>query len=120
MTTGSSLCAFVPENKIKNYLGKDQMAQEALFVRKSTTWIRIDKNKKEKPQHIELIKFLNNNYYKVTENFVKNAIIKLSEKDIDDILNEVDDYISEDRKNLIRMFLKRKIEDLRKIYKEGD
>jgi hypothetical protein len=113
---GSSLCALVPDSKLKSYLGNDLMLLNSLIVTKSQSWVRIDGTKKNKALHIDIVKYLKDNYYDETIEFVKNAVRKLNDDKIKDILNEVREYISDNRSQLIRIYLNKKIKDLRLIY----
>lgn len=115
---GSSLCSLVPENKINNYLGNDKSALESLIVNKSETLIRINEKSKKKEKHINVIKFLKDNYYKRTYQFVRKVVLLLNDKKLNEILDEVNEYISEERRKLILIFLKRKIKDLKEIYEK--
>lgn len=113
---GSSLCALVKESQIKDYLSsRDKLKFNALVDTSS----RIDGKSRRKPTHKEIIQYLHDNFYDETKDFVKLIIQKLDEKAIEDILNSVKEYISDNRYQLIKKYLQQKIIILKSIYGEG-
>ena len=62
----SSLCAYVKESKIKDYLGKDKLLWKSLVDTKSKSLIRISSNDTKQPTHMAMVKFLKKNYYSQT------------------------------------------------------
>lgn len=62
----SSLCAYVSETKIDQYLGKDQMLWKSLVDTKSKSLIRITVRDQKLPTHAEVLRFLKKNYYNQT------------------------------------------------------
>lgn len=117
---GSSLCALVKESQIKDYLSsRDKLKFNALVDTSSRSLIRIDGKSRRKPTHKEIIQYLHDNFYDETKDFVKLIIQKLDEKAIEDILNSVKEYISDNRYQLIKKYLQQKIIILKSIYGEG-
>lgn len=118
---GSSLCCYVPEEQICDYLGNDFQKFSSLVDSKSRSRIRIDKKAKKEPTHLEVLKYIRKNYYKETFEFVERIISNISELKINEILEEsAEDLISENRKVLIIRFLLEKINNMNKIYKEDE
>lgn len=62
----SSLCAYVKESKIKDYLGKDKLLWKSLVDTKSKTLIRIASNDTKQPTHLTMVEYLKKNYYEHT------------------------------------------------------
>lgn len=116
---GSSLCALIKENEIHDYLvNKDKLKFISLVDTSSRTLIRIDGNNKKIPTHKEVIKYLHDNYYNETHEFVDFIIKKLNENKIENILDNVKKYISNNRYQLLKKYLLNKINILKDIYKE--
>lgn len=110
---GSSLCCYIQETKIDSYLGNDKVRFQSLVDSKSTSRIRIDKNTKKEPTHLEVIKFLKEEYYNYVIDTVKIIIYNINEKSIDSILDSYTGIMSEKRKALIKKFLIEKLGLLR-------
>ena len=55
----SSLCAYVKEERIKQYLGKDMLLWKSLVDTKSRAIIRITGQDKKAPTHLEMLKYVN-------------------------------------------------------------
>ena len=62
----SSLCAYVKESKIKDYLGKDKLLWKSLVDTKSKSLIRIASNDTKQPTHLTMVEYLKKNYYEHT------------------------------------------------------
>ena len=119
---GSSLCCYIKESDIDSYLGKDLNRANALVTTKSKTRIRLNPLIKKEPTHIEVLEYLNktekyNNYCKM---FVKKISQTLTNQKISDILKEYpENILSEKRKELIYLFLTKKINIINNIFKGG-
>lgn len=101
---GSSLCSYVTEDKIEEFLGKDKNKFYSLVNTKSRSRIRIDKYEKKEPTHLEVMKYLKEN---MREEFDKNLLIinkKINEENINLILNKTE-KISKQREILIRKYI---------------
>lgn len=110
---GSSLCSYIPENQIDDFLGTDRLKFNALVDTKSRSRIRIDKHNKKEPTHLEVIEYLKanrkdfyNNLNNVNENINRDKIRKIL-----DNINE----ISVKRKELIEKYILKKIELINKV-----
>ncbi len=113
----SSLCAYVSEAKINQYLGKDRMLWNSLVDTKSKSRIRITVSDQRLPTHAEVLTYLRKMYYNQTENVVNNIEKFVTEENICDILNRYDEVLSEKRKLLIKKYLLSKIRIMSAIYK---
>lgn len=113
----SSLCAYVSESKIDQYLGKDQMLWKSLVDTKSKSLIRITISDQKLPTHTEVLRFLKKKYYNQTKNMVNSIEKFMTEENICDILNKYDEVLSKKRKVLIKKYLLSKIHIMDNIYK---
>lgn len=119
---GSSLCCYIPEEKINSYLGKDKQRFESLVNSKSTSRIRIDSKEKKEPKHLEVLTHIIN-FYKHPQIWVLlNKINQvINEKNIDEILLEYNNtLLSKHRKELIKKFLLRKVELMNEVIKRKE
>lgn len=116
---GSSLCCYVNNGQLDQIFGRDPGPFRALVDTKSRSIIRIDSSRKAQPRHKEVVKYLLLEYPE-TVDICKQFLGRLSDKDIDDLLNIYQTEILNPRKNeLIRRFLKRKLEILRELAEGG-
>ncbi len=83
----SSLCAYVKESKIKDYLGKDKLLWKSLVDTKSKSLIRIMGNDAKQPTHLAMIEFLKKNYYNQTIEVVKKIETFVTEEAVGTILD---------------------------------
>ncbi len=107
---GSSLCCYVEESKIDDYIGKDIQRFNALVNTKSTSRIRIDKYKKKEPTHLEVLNFLREKKYENVEQMIKQIKYNINECFLNELLQKYDNIISEKKKNLVNKFLLGKID----------
>ena len=116
---GSSLCCYVNSTKLDQMFQKDTRPFEAFVTSKSRSSIRVDGSKKSPPTHNDVVRYLLKNYYSITYNCAKSFLNCLDDKKIDKILDEYPEYILEPRKkDLIKKFLKRKLEILQGLIEE--
>ena len=104
---GSSLCSYIKEEKIEEFLGKDQLKFKALVDTKSTSRIRIDKYNKKEPTHLEVVKYLKENYKKEFDKNLRNLNEKANRAAIEKIIDDIEE-ISEKRKELIKRYMNAK------------
>lgn len=112
----SSLCAYVPESKIDQYLGRDQMLWRSLVDTKSRSLIRITARDKKMPTHLEMLDFLYKEYYTQTRGIVSRIEESVTEENLCDILKQYDEALSEKRKTLIKRYLLSKVQMMKNIY----
>lgn len=115
---GSSLCCYIKEEDIRNKKN-DLQWFNAILESKSTSIIRIDKLKKKKPKHIEVIMYLKQKFYSETISFVKIIKDNLTESEIEEIIETYSyNVLSEERKDFLKKYLKEKVKKLLEIYNE--
>ncbi len=113
----SSLCAYVPEGKINQYLGKDLMLWKSLIDTKSKSIIRITCQDKKQPAHSEIVRYVRQNYYEQTIDVVTKIESVITEKMLDAIMDKYKDLLSMAKINLIKKYLLSKAQLLREIYR---
>lgn len=113
----SSLCAYISEKNIPNYMGKDKNRWNSLIDTKSKSLIRCREIDEKRPTHLEVLKYLKENYFNDTYVFAKNIVSLLTEEKIYSILDLYsEDGLSEKKKILILKFLLDKIKMMNYIY----
>lgn len=113
----SSLCAYISEKNIPNYMGNDKNRWNSLIDTESKSLIRCREIDEKRPTHLEVLKYLKENYYNDTYVFAKNIVSLLTEEKIYSILDLYsEDGLSEKKKILILKFLLDKIKMMNYIY----
>lgn len=116
---GSSLCCYVNDSQVDKMFGKDPGPFNALVTTKSRSIIRIDGSRKTLPQHKEVVQYLLMAYPE-THDICERFLERLNYEIIDDLLRVYQPEILSPRKNeLIRRFLKKKLEILEELEKGG-
>lgn len=116
---GSSLCCYVNDTQLDKMFGRDPGPFNALVDTKSKSITRIDGSRKKTPQHKEVVKYLLQEYPE-TNDICKRFLQRLDSGVIDNLLNMYQPEILSPRKNeLIRRFLKRKLEILDELLREA-
>ena len=111
---GSSLCSYIKEEKIKDFLGKDKIRFESLVNTKSTSRIRINKYKKKEPTHLEVITYLKENKNQEFNKNLNRINERLNKKEVENIIDNIEE-ISEERKKLIKKYIWAKIKLINKV-----
>ena len=101
----SSLCAYVAESKINQYLGNDLMLWKSLVDTKSKSIIRISSRDTKQPTHLEVIKYIHNNYFEQTIDIVKKINELLTEDVICIVVDKCIEMLSMNKTGLIKMYL---------------
>lgn len=114
----SSLCAYVKEDRIKQYLGKDMLLWKSLVDTKSRSIIRITGHDKKAPTHLEMLKFLKKQYYRETKDIVQMMEERISEEAVCRILDKYKESLSEEKRALIKKYILAKVELLKNVYKK--
>lgn len=109
----SSLCCYIRDENIDNYLGNDKLRFMALVDSKSTSRIRIDRHLKKEPSHLKVMEFLYKNHYSAVIGTVKKAVNALDEKAIIELVEQFNQILSKKRRRLIMRFLLEKLKLLR-------
>lgn len=112
---GSSLCCYETEEDLSLCL-RDKMKFNALVDSKSKSMIRIDKYKKKKPTHLQVIEYIKDKFYEDTIDFVINVGKILTDNKIDSIMNIYEGYLSANREDVIKKFVKYKVHKLLNVY----
>ncbi len=112
----SSLCCYILEQNIKNYLGKDYNRLKSLVRTKSKSIVRLDGKNKVRPMHEEVLAYINLNYNSEIKDFVEKIKLIINADNLDALLNGYPEVIlSKARKSLIKLFLLEKVSLLTKI-----
>ena len=113
----SSLCAYLSENQINGYLGNDKLRWRSLVETKSRSLIRRTIKEEKLPTHLEMMKYIKEKYFDVTEDLVKKIISVMTATNIRDILKLYDENeLSQNKKSIIEKFLLEKTTDLQHLY----
>lgn len=118
---GSSLCCYVKDSEVETYIGKDVLRFDSLVNSKSKSIIRIDGTKKAHPRHLDVAKFLLNQY-PVAQAIAGRFVERLTEEVVDSLLEQYSAAILNPQKNvLIRRYLIKKRDMLTDLLKgKGD
>lgn len=116
----SSLCAYVRESKVEQYLGKDLVLWKSLVDTKSKSLIRITNKDKGQPTHLEVLKFLRKQYFMQTLDTVKKIEAVVTEQAICVIVEKYGEVLSIKRKELIKKFLISKVQIMKEVYKNKE
>lgn len=115
---GSSLCCYINEDRLDEYLGKDRNRLNALVDTKSRSAIRIDPSIKKGPKHSDVVKYLFDKYPK-SKMIADNMIEKMTESSIKELINAYPvTLVSQKRKQLLGIFLKEKVNLLTRLRNE--
>ena len=116
---GSSLCCYVEDSQIDQYLGRDLQRINSLVDTQSKSIIRLDPNSKRLPSHSEVVRFLINKYPYAREK-TGQILEKLTDIRIRELLDLYpDELLPQKRKELLLRFLTKKIELLDQIRSEA-
>ena len=106
--------------KVSQYLGKDRLMWKSLIETKSRSIIRISCKDQKQPTHLEVLRYLKDNYYLQTKDFAKMTVTTVTETAVCDILNKYGEILSPKRQELIKRYLLSKVQLLETVYKEGE
>lgn len=116
---GSSLCCYVTDKQINQYLGKDKARFLSLVDTKSRSAIRIEGNSKKEPTHSDVIRFLVKHFPYASE-AATNVLSRLNEDEIKALLDcYPSELLSSERKKLLFHFLYEKKKLLERIISEA-
>lgn len=114
---GSSLCCYVKDEDVDEYLGNDVNRFNSLVDTKSRSMIRIDGFKKKRPTHAEVITKLME-YYEITKSLSEQYISILSREKIDELMDLYIGVLSDKKIKLLKKYLEHKMILLRQILDE--
>jgi len=106
---GSSLCCYIPESQIEDFLGNDKVRFQSLVDSKSKSRIRINKELRREPTHLSVLNYLRVNHYHEIIEIVKTIKDSINEHTIDSMLDKYDTVLSPNKKLLIKRFLLEKV-----------
>lgn len=113
----SSLCAYISEEKIEEYFGKDKNRWKALVDTKSRSLIRCTVSDEKRPTHLDVLKYLRENYFEETCDFAKKIVTLMTEERVYAILNLYsEEELSSNKKRLILKYLLEKRRMLKNVY----
>ncbi len=117
----SSLCAYMNEKDLVACLGKDKVKWKSVVETKSRSIIRITSKDTKKPTHLEILQYICENYYEETKETVSKIILRITEENIDRILQEyTNEVLSANKKKIIKKFLLSKVEKMQEVYFEKE
>lgn len=118
---GSSLCCYLNEESIDEFLGKDQVRFDALVNSKSKSRIRICAKNKKEPTHLEVLNHLYKNYAEEVIPFLICISKNLTPATIRPILMKyVDaDLLTLKRSRLIKKYLLKKVGFIQELLQKG-
>lgn len=106
----SSLCCYILDENIKNYLGNDMKRIDSIVRTKSRSMVRIDEKNKKRPTHEDVIVYINKQYHEEVKDFIEKIKLKITASNIDIMLADYPEIlVSNDRKKLIKLFLLEKV-----------
>lgn len=114
----SSLCAYIAEPKINQYLGNDLMLWKSLIDTKSKSIIRIHCQDIKQPTHLEVMKYIHHNYLEQTVDIVKKIEEVLTEDSVHMIIGKYKEMLSVNKTSLIEKYLFSKVQLLKEVYGE--
>ena len=113
---GSSLCCYINEGAVVDYLGKDINRFDALTNSKSRSMIRIDGFNKKRPTHAEVVRIIIQQYPEAVK-FSEFTITRMTWEAIENLLDAYEGILSKNKRELIKKFLIRKVNLLEQISK---
>ena len=118
---GSSLCAFISDERVASYLGKDKMRWHSLIDTKSKSLIRRTVDDNIRPTHLEMLQYIHDIYFYETNAFCNKIIQNLTDLKIRSVIDEGSEgLLSDHKRELIFKFIREKISLLKKIYCEKE
>lgn len=113
----SSLCAYLKEKELTACLGNDKMKWKSVVDSKSRSIIRISANDVQRPTHLEVLKYIRANYFEDTKELASKMISRITEENIDIILEQYSDsQLLPNKKKVIKKFLLSKVDMMHEVY----
>lgn len=117
---GSSLCCYVREDQLQDYLGKDKLRLESLVNTKSKSLARINPYNKKRPLHTDVVRHLLLKYpaaKSVATHFVDVFTLEVIQSLVEVYPEEL---VSSSRKELLTKYLAEKVRLLEDILAEDN
>lgn len=108
----SSLCSYVNDSIIKKSMN-DKVWLNSQFDSKSKSLIRING---KKIRHSDFVRYLKENFYFETIDFVNNIKLKFTDNVIDELIDTYNNLLSNEKVSLLKIYLKSKVKLLLSIY----
>ena len=116
---GSSLCSYISESQVKEYLGNDMLRWNALVDTKSRSRIRRTVFEKKQPTHLMVLNYIKEHYNLIFRTFSEKILTQIKENKICDCLNKYSvEELSDNKKILIKRYLLEKCKMLERVYLE--
>lgn len=113
----SSLCAYIAEEQIESYLGRDKNRWKSLVDTKSKSIIRCTESDQARPTHLTVLNYINERFSNETNEFVRKIVFLLTEENISAILNRyLENELSDKKKILIKNYLLCKVQMMKEVY----
>jgi Uncharacterized protein related to capsule biosynthesis enzymes len=113
----SSLCAYLSGSKLEAYFGRDMRLWNSLVDTKSKSLIRIKESDTKMPTHLDVMKYLVDEYYDAAYPYVMKIRQNIASDKISNLLNEyTETELPAAKKQIIGKFLISKIEMLTKVF----
>jgi Uncharacterized protein related to capsule biosynthesis enzymes len=113
----SSLCAYLSGSKLETYLGKDMRLWNSLVDTKSKSLIWIKESDIKMPTHLEVMKYIADEYYETAYPYVARIRYNITSDRISSLLSEYSEIeLSVVKKKIISRFLFSKIEMLEEVF----
>lgn len=117
----SSLCAYLLGSRVETYLGKDIILWSSLVDTKSKSLIRIKEKDIKMPTHLDVIKYIAEEYYDMAYSYVTKIRQNITSGIIDDLLMEyAETELTTIKKQVIKRFLLSKIEMLIEVFERKE
>ncbi len=118
---GSSLCCYVTDKQLSQVLvAKDHLALTSLTDTKSRSCVRTNGKIKNHPTHKQVVAWLLKEYPRIAipkvERFLDKGILEKLERLLPELPDEI---FSSDRKKLVKLFIKTKLDILAELLEKG-
>ncbi len=113
----SSLCAYMNDHDLNACLGNDKLKWKSVVETKPRSIIRKTSNDTQKPTHLEVLRYLHDNYYSETIELAEKIAVSITADTIDKILSTFPNkQLSITKRTVIKRFLLSKVEKLNEVY----
>lgn len=113
----SSLCAYLSDRDVEACIGNDNLKWKSVVETKSKSIIRITSEDEQRPTHLEVLRYVHDNFYEETKELALKITDCITGENIDKIMEEFEDNIlAIKRKRVIKKFLLYKVGQLKEVY----
>lgn len=110
---GSSLCCYVPDEKLEWYFSKDKWPMRRLTDTGSKSRIRIDGSKRSRPTHKAVMEYIFEKYPRIAIPIGKRFVEQLTKNRVEQLLSELpEEMFSSVRQRLVLDYLETKLQIL--------